>query len=41
VRSSIQQRAEEVSGRFWRDNGWVLFAFDGSRVSVPRGRRTR
>ena len=36
VRSSIQQRAEEVSGRFWRDNGWVLFAFDGSRVSVPR-----
>jgi hypothetical protein len=36
VRTSIQQRAEEVSGRFWRDNGWALFAFDGSRVSVPR-----
>jgi len=36
VRTSIQQRAEEVSGRFWRDNGWTLFAFDGSRVSVPR-----
>jgi Transposase DDE domain len=36
VRSRVQQRAEEVGGRFWRDNDWVLFAFDGSRVSVPR-----
>lgn len=36
VRSRLQQRAEEVGGRFWRDNDWTLFAFDGSRVSVPR-----
>jgi Transposase DDE domain len=36
VRSRVQQCAEEVGGRFWQDNDWVLFAFDGSRVSVPR-----
>jgi len=36
VRSRVQQCAEEVGGRFWRDNDWVLFASDGSRVSVPR-----
>lgn len=36
VRSRVQQCAEEAGGRFWRDNDWVLFAFDGSRVSVPR-----
>jgi len=36
VRTSIRQRAKEVSGRFWRDNDWALFAFDGSRVGVPR-----
>lgn len=36
MRSRVQQCAEEVGGRFWRENDWVLFAFDGSRVSVPR-----
>lgn len=36
VRSRLQERAEEIAGRFWRDSDWTLFAFDGSRVSVPR-----
>ena len=36
VRSRVQECAEEVGGRFWRDDDWVLFAFDGSRVGVPR-----
>ena len=36
VRSRVQQCAEKIGGRFWRDNDWVLFAFDGSRVGVPR-----
>lgn len=28
--------AEEVGGRFWRDDEWVLIGFDGSRASTPR-----
>ena len=28
--------AERVGGRFWRDHGWVLMGFDGSRASTPR-----
>jgi len=28
--------AEEVAGRFWREDRWVLMGFDGSRVTVPR-----
>ena len=36
VRSRVQYCAEDVGGRFWRDCDWALFAFDGSRVSVPR-----
>jgi len=36
VRSSIQQRAKEISGDYWRADNWVPFAFDGSRVSLPR-----
>ena len=31
-----QDLAEEVAGRFWRDRGWVLMGFDGSRVTTPR-----
>lgn len=27
---------KEVGDRFWRDNGWVLVGFDGSRISAPR-----
>lgn len=32
----FQKLAQEVAGRFWRDNGWVLLGFDGSRVTAPR-----
>jgi hypothetical protein len=28
--------AEEVAGPFWRDSGWVLIGFDGSRACTPR-----
>ncbi len=28
--------AEEVGGRFWRDSGWLLMGFDGSRATTPR-----
>jgi hypothetical protein len=36
LRQHFQFLAEEVGGRFWRDNGWVLMGFDGSRVTTPR-----
>jgi len=32
----FQALAEEVAGRFWRDSGWVLMGFDGSRATTPR-----
>jgi hypothetical protein len=32
----LQELAEEVGGKFWRDRGWVLMGFDGSRVTTPR-----
>lgn len=32
----LQELAEEVGGKFWRDRGWVLMGFDGSRVTAPR-----
>lgn len=36
----LQQRcqvlAEEVGGRFFRTDGWVLIGFDGSRTTAPR-----
>ena len=32
----IQTLAEEVGGRFWRDSGWALMGFDGSRATTPR-----
>jgi hypothetical protein len=28
--------AEELAGRFWRDDDWVLMGFDGSRATTPR-----
>ena len=38
--SCLDQRfrtlAEQVGGRFWRDDDWVLMGFDGSRASAPR-----
>jgi len=36
LRLRFQEVAEEVGGRFWRDNDWVLMGFDGSRVTAPR-----
>jgi hypothetical protein len=32
----LQERMEEIGGRFWRIHGWVPIAFDGSRSSAPR-----
>jgi len=34
----LQQRMEEIGGKFWRVGGWVPIAFDGSRSTVPRTR---
>ena len=36
LRQQFQSLAEEAAGRSWRDRGWVLIAFDGSRVTTPR-----
>ena len=36
LREHFQFLAEEIGGRFWRDHGWVLIGFDGSRVTTPR-----
>jgi hypothetical protein len=32
----LHQRMEEIGGKFWRINGWVPIAFDGSRSTAPR-----
>ena len=36
LQQHFQSLAEEVGGRFWRDHGWVLMGFDGSRVTASR-----
>lgn len=36
LRQRFQTLAEQVAGRFWRQDGWVLLAFDGSRATTPR-----
>lgn len=36
LRGVLQQRMEEIGGKFWRIDGWVPIAFDGSRSSAPR-----
>jgi hypothetical protein len=36
LREHFQFLAEEIGGPFWRDHGWVLIGFDGSRVTTPR-----
>ena len=36
LRRRFQSLAEEIAGRFWRDDEWVLTGFDGSRASAPR-----
>jgi hypothetical protein len=32
----LQERMEEIGGRFWRIHGWIPIAFDGSRSTAPR-----
>jgi hypothetical protein len=32
----LQERMEEIGGKFWRTDGWVPIAFDGSRSTAPR-----
>ena len=34
----LQRHMEEIGNRFWRINGWVPIAFDGSRSTAPRTR---
>jgi Transposase DDE domain len=36
LRETMQQRMEQIGGKFWRVEGWVPIAFDGSRSSAPR-----
>ena len=36
LRQHFQSLAEEIAGPWWRDQGWVLIGFDGSRVTTPR-----
>jgi hypothetical protein len=32
----LQERMEEIGGKFWQIHGWVPIAFDGSRGTAPR-----
>ena len=36
LRAILRQRMEQIGGRWWRIDGWVPIAFDGSRSSAPR-----
>jgi hypothetical protein len=36
LRSRIHRLAKNIAGKYWEDDGWVPFAFDGSRISTPR-----
>lgn len=36
LQERCQILAEEVGGRFFRTDGWVLIGFDGSRTTAPR-----
>jgi Transposase DDE domain len=36
LRGVLQQRMEQIGGKFWRIDGWVPIGFDGSRSSAPR-----
>lgn len=36
LRLRHQELAEEIGGRFFRTDAWVLMGFDGSRVTAPR-----
>jgi hypothetical protein len=32
----VQERMAQIGGKFWRIDGWVPIAFDGSRSTAPR-----
>ena len=36
LRKTLHQRMEQMGGAFWRIDGWVPIAFDGSRSTAPR-----
>jgi hypothetical protein len=36
LQKHLQQEHRQAAGKYWRRNGWVAFAADGSRVEVPR-----
>lgn len=36
LRGILQERMEQIGGKFWRINEWVPIAFDGSRSTAPR-----
>jgi hypothetical protein len=36
LRERHQELAEQIAGRFWRRDSWVLMGFDGSRATTPR-----
>lgn len=36
LRGLLQQRMQLIGGKFWRIDGWVPIAFDGSRSTAPR-----
>lgn len=38
LRMQLQALAEQVGGRFFRTDGWVLMGFDGSRATAPRSK---
>ncbi len=38
LRTLVQQRMAQIASRFWRIDGWVPIAFDGSRSTAPRTR---
>jgi len=34
----LQRKMQQIGGKFWRIDGWVPIAFDGSRSSAPRSK---
>jgi len=38
LQRAVQQRLQQLGSRFWRCDGWVPIAFDGSRSTAPRTR---
>jgi hypothetical protein len=36
LREVLRQRMEQMGGKFWRVEGWLPIAFDGSRSTAPR-----